>query len=108
MGNVQFGRETLQKIWKYRIKEEMKKDYDMKTNEFICKRPWQLLKATEDELDQVCNIMQVCWDIHPEIFQLTGDLIGYSSAPLHPNSNLQIGRSFSTRIGNQPLSSLIN
>ena len=70
----------------------MKKDYDMKTNEFICKRPWQLLKATEDKLDQVCNIMQVCWDIHPENrpkfynlqvdFQLTGNLIGYNKGPL--------------------------
>ena len=75
-------------------------------------------------LDQVYSIMLKCWDIHPENrpkffdlqvdldnFQLTGDLIGYSSAPLHTKehfANLEIGRSFSTRIGNEPLSSLIN
>ena len=70
--------------------QQMRSDYENKTNEYRCRKPWQLTKATEKEMTDIYNLMKKCWDIEPEnrpkffnleadldYFVLTGDLPGY-------------------------------
>ena len=103
----------------------------MKKNEFRSEMPWQVSTATEKQLNDVYNIMKSCWDILPENrpkfynlqvdldhFEMTGDLIGYdlisSEAEVKHDQNRQNhpavkpGRTFSIRVKNPPISSLIN
>ena len=90
MGNIYIWRETFQVHGEY--KEKIRKDSELKKNDFRCEQPMQLSKATEKELNDVFSVMTKCWNINPaerpkfctleedlHHFHAPGDLIVYNT-----------------------------
>jgi serine/threonine protein kinase len=87
-----FGEKPFKSMGIKEYKEKIRKDYNLKKNDFRCEQPIELSKATEEELKDVFSVMTKCWNINtaerPKFctleedlhhFHLTGDLIGYNT-----------------------------
>ena len=119
-----FGNKPFRQFGNTEFRQKMREDFEKKRNEFRDSMPWQLTTATEKELGDVYKIMKKCWDIDPEErpkfynlqvdldhFKMTGDLIGYDSFTNEDGdhvSNTRPSRTFSSRINNRDISTLID
>ena len=119
-----FGNKPFRQFGNTEFRQKMREDFEKKRNEFRDSMPWQLSTATEKELGDVYKIMKKCWDIDPEErpkfynlqvdldhFKMTGDLIGYDSFTNEDGdlvSNARPSRTFSSRINNRDISTLID